>query len=257
MDELSTPVPAIGSVLLASTDPDRLRAWYERAFGVSADADGFLRLGGVGLLVDGRDDVAAETAEPARVILNVHVGDAQETARQLDAMTVTWVAELGYREQAGAWFGTVLDPDGNYVQIIELTGAYWAARRQRAWQAGHGPLAGAAVSTRLPASDLDRARRFYADKLGLEPTETRPGGRSTTSMRWSPNCAGAAWCSSGSTSPGCAPSTGSPRSKATTRPPGVAESGPPGSATAKATCTASASRSAGALQRLADPPPAA
>lgn len=32
------------------------------------------------------------------------------------------------------------------------------------------------VATRLPAKDLDRARRFYSEKLGLEPVEERPGG---------------------------------------------------------------------------------
>jgi catechol 2,3-dioxygenase-like lactoylglutathione lyase family enzyme len=32
------------------------------------------------------------------------------------------------------------------------------------------------VATRLPARDLERARRFYAEKLGLEPAEERPGG---------------------------------------------------------------------------------
>jgi catechol 2,3-dioxygenase-like lactoylglutathione lyase family enzyme len=32
------------------------------------------------------------------------------------------------------------------------------------------------VATRLPAQDLQRARAFYADKLGLEPIEERPGG---------------------------------------------------------------------------------
>jgi catechol 2,3-dioxygenase-like lactoylglutathione lyase family enzyme len=32
------------------------------------------------------------------------------------------------------------------------------------------------VATRLPATDLERARYFYADKLGLEPSEERPGG---------------------------------------------------------------------------------
>ncbi|MGV9499889.1 VOC family protein [Streptomyces sp. NPDC003642] len=37
-------------------------------------------------------------------------------------------------------------------------------------------LARARVATRLPAQDLDRARRFYADKLGLEPVDERPGG---------------------------------------------------------------------------------
>ena len=31
------------------------------------------------------------------------------------------------------------------------------------------------VAARIPAQDLQRARRFYADKLGLEPSEARPG----------------------------------------------------------------------------------
>jgi catechol 2,3-dioxygenase-like lactoylglutathione lyase family enzyme len=38
------------------------------------------------------------------------------------------------------------------------------------------PLADAAVATRLPAQDLERARRWYAEKLGLDPIEERPGG---------------------------------------------------------------------------------
>jgi catechol 2,3-dioxygenase-like lactoylglutathione lyase family enzyme len=37
-------------------------------------------------------------------------------------------------------------------------------------------LENARVATRLPTQDLDRARRFYAEKLGLKPTEERPGG---------------------------------------------------------------------------------
>jgi catechol 2,3-dioxygenase-like lactoylglutathione lyase family enzyme len=32
------------------------------------------------------------------------------------------------------------------------------------------------AATRLPAQDLERARRFYSEKLGLEPSEERPGG---------------------------------------------------------------------------------
>jgi catechol 2,3-dioxygenase-like lactoylglutathione lyase family enzyme len=32
------------------------------------------------------------------------------------------------------------------------------------------------VAARLPAQDLDRARRFYSEKLGLEPSDERPGG---------------------------------------------------------------------------------
>ena len=37
-------------------------------------------------------------------------------------------------------------------------------------------LEDAKVATRLPAQDLDRARAFYAEKLGLEPADERPGG---------------------------------------------------------------------------------
>ncbi len=37
-------------------------------------------------------------------------------------------------------------------------------------------LAAGRVATRIPVRDLDRAREFYAEKLGLEPSEERPGG---------------------------------------------------------------------------------
>jgi catechol 2,3-dioxygenase-like lactoylglutathione lyase family enzyme len=32
------------------------------------------------------------------------------------------------------------------------------------------------VATRIPVQDMQRARAFYAEKLGLEPSEERPGG---------------------------------------------------------------------------------
>jgi catechol 2,3-dioxygenase-like lactoylglutathione lyase family enzyme len=39
-----------------------------------------------------------------------------------------------------------------------------------------GPLASGRAITKLPAQDLDRARAFYRDKLGLTPVEEREGG---------------------------------------------------------------------------------
>ena len=41
---------------------------------------------------------------------------------------------------------------------------------------GSGPLAGGRAITKLPVRDLDRARAFYQDKLGLTPVEERVGG---------------------------------------------------------------------------------
>src|SRR5215217_3136451 len=43
---------------------------------------------------------------------------------------------------------------------------------------GHEPglLSASTTITKLPAQDLDRARAFYRDKLGLTPVEKREGG---------------------------------------------------------------------------------
>ncbi|MDO9456889.1 VOC family protein [Nocardioides sp.] len=167
-------MPSIRSILLASADPDRLRAWYVDALGHEPDADGFLDPEGVGLLVDGRDDVAPATVEPGRVVLNHHVPSIAAAAARLDERGATWVSPVELRD-AGLWFGTVEDPDGNYVQLIETTPSYWRQKDERAGRVG-GPLSHARAAVRLPAQDLDRARRWYADVLGLEPAEERDGG---------------------------------------------------------------------------------
>jgi catechol 2,3-dioxygenase-like lactoylglutathione lyase family enzyme len=164
--DLTMSTPTLGSVLLATTNEVALRDWYVKAFGVAPNADGFLDYGGVSVLIDRRDDVADRSAEPERVILNFHVDDARAVAAHLDSVGVTWVVPVEFR--GDAWFATLHDPDGNLIQIIELTPSYWATRG--------GLLAGSSVASRLPAQDLDRARRWYADKLGLEPVEERQGG---------------------------------------------------------------------------------
>ena len=159
--------PALGSILLASTDPDRLRGWYQRAFDATPNPDGFLVFGGVAMLVDRRDDVADSCVEPGRVILNLHVDDARAAVAHLDGLGVTWVAELEFR--GDAWFATLLDPDGNCLQIIELTGGYWAARGRPSVLARLGPLtrpgpgAGPALLCRRTRARADRgAARWLA-----------------------------------------------------------------------------------------------
>lgn len=172
--------PVIASLLLGSRDAGRLRAWYQEALGAEADVDGFLHFGPVAVLIDGREDLAEEAVEPGRVILNHEVTDIGAAARRVEATGAPCVAAIEYREDGGAWFATYGDPDGNLVQLIQLTPEYWAKKRTR--QAGspvaRSPLRGGSCAVRLPAADLERARRFYADQLGLEPAEERPGGLS-------------------------------------------------------------------------------
>jgi predicted enzyme related to lactoylglutathione lyase len=115
--------PALGSLLLASSDPDRLRSWYAAALDPESDTDvnGYriLKFGEIFMLIDTRDDVADKNPEPGRVILNFDVEDARAVAARMESAGVTWLAELEDRD--GSLFATAIDPDGNYVQIIQLS----------------------------------------------------------------------------------------------------------------------------------------
>lgn len=119
--------PTLGSILLGTADPHRLRAWYTAALAPGDAGGGFTEVtptmfagtfGDTSLLIDGRSDVAGTNPEPGRVVLNFHVDDARAVAEHLDSLGVTWLVAL--EERAGGLFGTLVDPDGNYVQIIEL-----------------------------------------------------------------------------------------------------------------------------------------
>lgn len=113
--------PPLGSILLASTDLTRLRDWYVAAFDPYVNGDGFLIFGGVALLIDARD-VAERAVEPGRLILNFHVDDADAIAARLNELGVSWLAPLEVRDDG--WFATLTDPDGNIIQIIELSADY-------------------------------------------------------------------------------------------------------------------------------------
>jgi catechol 2,3-dioxygenase-like lactoylglutathione lyase family enzyme len=154
--------PTLGSILLGSADPRRLRDWYRAAFGCEPNDDGFIQFGGGAVLIDGRDDVAAANPEPGRVILNFHVDDARAAAAHLDRIGATWLVPVEAREDG--LFGTLVDPDGNYLQIIELNEAYLASRGMRAATSflAAAPFSGFAVD------DVPAAKRFYAETLGME-----------------------------------------------------------------------------------------
>src|SRR5207244_2948769 len=114
---------SLTSILLASTDPERLRTWYVAALDPDENQDmdpyRILRYGGVYLLIDTRTDIGDKNPEPGRVILNFDVPDARTVVERLGRLGVSWLAELEDRD--GSLFATAIDPDGNYVQIIQLS----------------------------------------------------------------------------------------------------------------------------------------
>lgn len=119
----------LNSMLLASAQPERLREWYVAAFRPDVDhkenSYRMLRFGTFWIMIDTRSDVGETNPEPGRLILNFDVTDARGTAQRLDDLGCRWLSPLEDRE--GSLFGTAIDPDGNYVQIIQLSEDHRAA----------------------------------------------------------------------------------------------------------------------------------
>ncbi|MEU0236053.1 VOC family protein [Nocardiopsis sp. NPDC006198] len=115
--------PNLDSMLLATTDPDRLHAWYAAVLDPQADdsMDGYriLRFGTFHLLIDRRDDAGPVSADPSRMILNFDVDDARAVAARMDGAGTEWLAPL--EDRGGSLFATAKDPDGNLVQIVQLS----------------------------------------------------------------------------------------------------------------------------------------
>lgn len=117
--------PKLGSWLLSSSKPERLREWYAAALSPSVErtpggsAYDVLDFDGFHVMIDTRDDFGDSNPEPGRAILNFEVTDAPAVAERITQLGGTWLAELEDRD--GSWFGTAIDSDGNYVQLIELS----------------------------------------------------------------------------------------------------------------------------------------
>jgi predicted enzyme related to lactoylglutathione lyase len=109
------------SILLASTNPDRLRSFYSEAFEAEPDEYGIVTLGGLGVIFDHRDDIAERTSEP-RVVLNIDTEDAASVVERIEGMGVTFSVRL--EDRGPGIFSTFEDPDGNLTQVLQMTQGY-------------------------------------------------------------------------------------------------------------------------------------
>lgn len=116
--------PHVGGIVLGSTDPARLWGWYRAAFAPEAEKDGpvlSLDLGGTYLIFESRNDVGRKSVEPGRVLVNFEVDDIRDTERYLTStLNARWVRPVEKADDS-VLLGTLEDPDGNYVQIFEVT----------------------------------------------------------------------------------------------------------------------------------------
>ena len=109
----------LGGLVLGSDDPERLSDWYRAAFAPAAEPGTVVMVGGGRLVFDRRDDLAASTREPGRILVNFYVEDIDAVAAHLKGLGVTrWIRPV--EDFGPGRIATVEDPDVNYVQIVEL-----------------------------------------------------------------------------------------------------------------------------------------
>src|SRR6516165_6204795 len=109
--------PPIGSLLVGSSNVATMKDWYRQAFGLSENEMGAFEFGPVQLFIEEHTEVSGPTKEPARVIINLDVDDCRAFEKQLNDVDATWVRKV--EQMPFGLIGTVADPDGNYVQIIQ------------------------------------------------------------------------------------------------------------------------------------------
>lgn len=120
----TTAEPRLASLLLSSKNPAQLVDWYRAAFDMKVaktPIGGYdvLNFGGFYVMVDTRSDIGEVSPEPGRIILNINTDDARGAVERIDQLGAHWLAKLEDRD--GSLFATAIDPDGNYIQLIQLS----------------------------------------------------------------------------------------------------------------------------------------
>lgn len=77
------------------------------------------KVGPAFLTLDTHSEVAGRTKEPARMLINFWVSDLMAEKARLDAAGVSFIRQPE-REEWGGLIATFLDPDGNYLQLLEF-----------------------------------------------------------------------------------------------------------------------------------------
>ncbi|MPZ98286.1 MAG: hypothetical protein GEU80_02935 [Dehalococcoidia bacterium] len=112
------------NINLTSEHPERLEAFYRDVIGLTPvpeeEGGGFRTApGGALIYIADHSETRGPTKEPQRVLINFSVSDLKSEQQRLKDQGVPFIREEG-REYWGGVFSTFLDPDGNYLQLLEF-----------------------------------------------------------------------------------------------------------------------------------------
>jgi predicted enzyme related to lactoylglutathione lyase len=108
----------LDGVVIGSARPDELKDWYRKTFDVAENENGAFVFGSVRLFVFPHDRVSGTAQDPARILLGFSVDDAKAVQSDLKAKGVRFIRDV--EEEPFGLIGTIVDLDGNYLQIIQL-----------------------------------------------------------------------------------------------------------------------------------------
>jgi predicted enzyme related to lactoylglutathione lyase len=110
------------NINVTSAQPERLIAFYRDVLQLPPEhnmGEGAFVVGGGNLLVDGHSLTTGDTKEPQRVLINFFVEDLDAEQRRLEGLGVRFIRDKG-REYWGGVISTFVDPDGNYLQLLQM-----------------------------------------------------------------------------------------------------------------------------------------
>jgi predicted enzyme related to lactoylglutathione lyase len=110
------------AINLTSENPERMNAFYRNTIGLEPEptmGDHAYKMAGAVLFLDGHSDTRGPAKEPQRALLDWFVDDAKAERERLEAKGVQFIRKEG-REYWGGIISTFVDPDGNYVQLIQF-----------------------------------------------------------------------------------------------------------------------------------------
>ena len=109
--------PSIGSLLIGSSNVDQMKSWYRRAFNTTENEMGAFEFGSVQYFIENHSEVSGPAADAARYVINFNVGELRPLEAHLKDLGARWIRPV--EQMPFGLIGTVTDPDGNYLNLIQ------------------------------------------------------------------------------------------------------------------------------------------
>lgn len=116
----------LNSVMIGTTQPQALAAFYEQVIGKPADMvdeeNGFWgwQVGGAFLGILTHSEMGGKTKDPGRVMLNFETAEVKEEFERIKSLGGTIIKEP--YDMGGGFIATLADPDGNFFQLMNPMG---------------------------------------------------------------------------------------------------------------------------------------